>query len=428
VSGTAPVVGASAQFSATATLSNGTTQSVTTQATWSSSNTAIATVSSSGIVTSVGAGDADVTATYQGVAGRLHLDIARPEAPAHMITGTVTDETSGGVLPNINVKATDSVQHSQSTVTDSSGSYSVSGMAAGPVTIVASAISYQTTQLTASLSANTRVDIVLKRVVCTFTLSPTRVSVQSSGGTARVAVTTQATGCVWTAKSNDAFITVSAGNSGMDNGTVTFSVTGITGPARAGTLTIAGQTVSVDQVGSECAYALSPISVRFSEAGGTATVTVATSSGCAWTAVSNTSFITVTSGASGNGNGSVTFTVPGVGFGTPLSRTGILAIADQTVTVNQYNPNALCEDLMLYPDSIDVPTSGGTFSFGVSAADTCSWTAVSSDSFIRITPGASGIGHGTVTFTVDANSGSARSGRVRLLGGLYTFGGAVNQR
>ena len=44
VTGTAPRVGASAPFSATATFSDGTTQIVTSQAAWISSNTSVATV------------------------------------------------------------------------------------------------------------------------------------------------------------------------------------------------------------------------------------------------------------------------------------------------------------------------------------------------------------------------------------------------
>jgi hypothetical protein len=386
VSGTAPVVGANTQFAATATLSNGTTSSVSAQATWSSSNTAIAIVSSSAIVTGVAAGEVDITATYQGVTGRSHLTIAKPEASTYTIMGTVTDETSGGVLPNINVQATDSRQNSTSTVTDSSGSYSISVLAAGRVTIVASAISYQTTQLTASISANTRLDIVLKRTVCRFTLSGTSFSFGSSGGTGTVTLATQSTGCAWTSRSNDAFITVSAGSSGIDNGTVTFSVAANTGSARAGTLTIAGQTVSVNQAAVACIYALSPTSVRFFDIGGTATVTVTASSACAWTAVSNASFITVTSGASGSGNGSVTFRVPG--FGGQGTRTGTLTIAGEMVTVTQ---NALC-DIFVSPDAISIPAGGGTFSFAVLAPATCSWTAVSNSFFITITGGASGRG------------------------------------
>lgn len=69
ITGTAPIVGATAQFSATATMSNGTTQDVTALSAWQSSNTGAATVSSSGVVTGVAEGAATVQATYLSVTG-----------------------------------------------------------------------------------------------------------------------------------------------------------------------------------------------------------------------------------------------------------------------------------------------------------------------------------------------------------------------
>ena len=73
ITGTAPAVGATSQFTATATLSDGTTQNVTTQAAWQSSNPAVVTVSGSGVVTGVGIGEADVRASYQSASGTQHL-------------------------------------------------------------------------------------------------------------------------------------------------------------------------------------------------------------------------------------------------------------------------------------------------------------------------------------------------------------------
>ena len=69
ITGTPPVVGATAQFTAMATLSDGTTLDVTSVSTWVSSNTAEAVVSASGLVTGVGAGTVTVQATYQSVTG-----------------------------------------------------------------------------------------------------------------------------------------------------------------------------------------------------------------------------------------------------------------------------------------------------------------------------------------------------------------------
>jgi uncharacterized protein YjdB len=92
VSGAAPAVGASSQFTATATMSNGSTQDVTAQATWQSSNTTDATVSSTGLVTAVSAGTLTVQATYQNVMGSDQITIAdNSSAPA----GTASYRAAG---------------------------------------------------------------------------------------------------------------------------------------------------------------------------------------------------------------------------------------------------------------------------------------------------------------------------------------------
>src|SRR6185312_8057594 len=61
--------------------------------------------------------------------------------------------------------------------------------------------------------------------------------------------------------------------------------------------------------GGTCSFSINPTSASFAAAGGSGSVTVSTSAGCNWTAASNNSFITVTSGASGSGNGTVNYSV-----------------------------------------------------------------------------------------------------------------------
>jgi hypothetical protein len=106
--------------------------------------------------------------------------------------------------------------------------------------------------------------------------------------------------------------------------------------ATNGSVTSAFSNVETFTTASTCSYVLSATSLPIATSGGTSTLTVTTSSACAWTARSNAAFITVTSGSSGTGNGSVTLSVasnPGV------SRTGTLTIAGQTVTVTQQGAN-----------------------------------------------------------------------------------------
>jgi Bacterial Ig-like domain (group 2) len=69
VSGGAPAVGATAQFTAIATLANGATEDISSSAIWSSSDTTVATVSATGMVTSVASGAVVISATFSGVIG-----------------------------------------------------------------------------------------------------------------------------------------------------------------------------------------------------------------------------------------------------------------------------------------------------------------------------------------------------------------------
>jgi hypothetical protein len=71
----------------------------------------------------------------------------------------------------------------------------------------------------------------------------------------------------------------------------------------------------------------------FSASGGTASVSVSSSGGCAWTAKSNVSWITITSGASGTSSGTVGFSV--ARRPNKKSRTGTISIGSATVTVKR---------------------------------------------------------------------------------------------
>ncbi len=85
--------------------------------------------------------------------------------------------------------------------------------------------------------------------------------------------------------------------------------------------------------GSDCAFIISPTTGASAAAGASGTVNVTTGAGCNWTATSNASFITVRPPASGNGSGSVTYSV---GANTSASpRTGTLTVAGQTFTLTQ---------------------------------------------------------------------------------------------
>jgi len=174
---------------------------------------------------------------------------------------------------------------------------------------------------------------------CTFTIAPTSQTVADTGGSGSVAVTASAGTCTWTATANAPWLTVTAGASGTGNGTVSFTAGANTGVARAGTLTIGGQTFTVSQAAPPpppCTFTIAPTSQNIGDAGGPGSIAVTASAGtCTWTASANDGWLTVTGGASGTGNGTVTFTVAA---NTGAARSGTLTIGGQTFTVTQAAP------------------------------------------------------------------------------------------
>lgn len=174
----------------------------------------------------------------------------------------------------------------------------------------------------------------------TATIFPSSQSA-GAGGLAGTVSVTAATGSAWTATSNASWIGITSGSNGSGSGTVAYSVAANTGTSsRTGTLTIGGQTFTVTQAGtsSSCASALSPTSSYISSLSGTGSVTVTTTSSCPWTGASNASWISVTSGASGIGNGTVGYSV--TANTSTSSRTGSLTIGGIPFTVTQNGTSA----------------------------------------------------------------------------------------
>ncbi|MCM3871060.1 MAG: M36 family metallopeptidase [Pyrinomonadaceae bacterium] len=96
-----------------------------------------------------------------------------------------------------------------------------------------------------------------------------------------------------------------------------------------------------------CTFSINPTSAPFAAAGGTGSVTVTAGTGCSWTAVSNNAFITITSGSSGSGNGTVNYSVAGNTATT--SRTGTMTIAGLIFTVTQAGTGGGCTNRIVNP-------------------------------------------------------------------------------
>jgi hypothetical protein len=98
---------------------------------------------------------------------------------------------------------------------------------------------------------------------------------------------------------------------------------------------IAGRSFTVDQAPGSCTYSINPTEQKIGDEGGPGEVAVSADTGCGWTATSDESWITITEGASGSGNGTVRFSVEPHN----KKRTGTLTIAGRTFKVEQNKKN-----------------------------------------------------------------------------------------
>jgi len=174
---------------------------------------------------------------------------------------------------------------------------------------------------------------------------------------------------------------------------------------------------SVNFTASNPPRVIMPTSQSYAADGGDGTVAVTAPAGCGWQAASNDPWLTITSGSSGTGNGTVGYHVAANSTGSP--RTGTLTIAGLTFTVNQSN---LSCSYAILPTSNSFPAAGGSGSVSVMAPGGCFWKAISNDSWILVASGtASGFGNGSVDYSVGANSSNMqRTGTITIAGLTFT--------
>jgi hypothetical protein len=261
-------------------------------------------------------------------------------------------------------------------------------------------------------------------VPCTFAVAPLRFDdVPAATSSVDVNVTT-GTECAWIASSNANWITVLDGGSGMGNGTARLSVLQNSGASRSGTVTVAGQTVTVNQAAaSTCSYTIDPVSFTNVQAAGASTsVAVTTTAGCAWTVTGNPSWVSATP-ASSTGSGTVLVTVqPNTGS----ARTATFKIADKDFNVAQLAAPSCTYTVS--PDSIQVSSDNQSQTILVTTQTNCAVAATVDVQWIDIT--SVGVApNATVALAIDRNTGKTdRTGTVTITGQNFSQAVQILQR
>jgi uncharacterized repeat protein (TIGR01451 family) len=364
----------------------------------------------------------------------------------HAVSGRVADGANNGLA---GVTLTLSGAQTAAAQTDAQGNYSFPNLAAGgDYTVTPSKANYTFTPPSrsfANLGADQSANFAAASVPASIQFAASSFAAGEGGGAAVVTVTrtvntsiavsvnystaggTAAAGSDYEAASASGTLSFAAGEEAK-----TFSVKIIEDPQVEGaetvTLQLAGPSanallgspasaVLTIQDNDSCSYVVEPGDrQQFDAAGGQGTATMIAPEGCAWRATSRDPWLTITSGASGTGNGTISFTVaPNTG---PQRVGTIIHTDDAFYHVLQSSGCAYS----IAPSARTVAAAGGTVSVAVTTSDPgCSWAAASDSDFIAVPPGANGVGNGTVTLTVSANAGHAgRSGTATIAGQTFT--------
>jgi hypothetical protein len=175
-----PVAGDTVQLTATGTFSDGSTQTVTAQVTWQSSNQAIVTITSGGLASFLAQGDADIRATMNGITGTSHVTVAARQPSRFTLSGTVTDSATGAAVANANARILDGADAGKSGVTDAGGRFSIGDVGAGAFLVQFTRTDYETRSINVTMSGDTAV---------TMQLTPQAASVTRFYGTYNTALT-----------------------------------------------------------------------------------------------------------------------------------------------------------------------------------------------------------------------------------------------
>jgi len=210
-------------------------------------------------------------------------------------------------------------------------------------------------------------------------------------------------------------MSITAGASSTGAGVVSVTVTANAGTAeRTGTLTIAGQAVSVVQRATAivCTYEISPSTATFGANGDSRSFAVTAPASCTWTATSGAAWIRVVSPVGqGDGNGTVSYIVD---RNTDIGgRSGSISVAGRTFTISQSGDTALCE-YRVSPVELSPCMAASQVTTSIVTDAACPWTVAPDAGWMSIASGGSGSGSATITINVADNWDAPRTGIVMV--------------
>jgi Bacterial Ig-like domain (group 2) len=225
--------GQTQQLVATATQSTGSTSDVTQQATWQSSAPGVATVSSTGLVSAVAEGQAEISATFQSVRGTIGFGVRPVRCALSISPATVTFGPFGGAgSVQVLVSAPSCRWNARSDAPWLPLTFEPAAAGSGTFGYTAPANSTTAPRtarilVTTSTGESAAHAITVDRTTgCSYVTQPEEAVFTASGGTGQFNVITTPNDCRWNLVNGMASlgVHVTAGFSGTGAGLVRYSV------------------------------------------------------------------------------------------------------------------------------------------------------------------------------------------------------------
>jgi len=143
------VYGATQQFAATGTYSDATTQNLTNQVTWGSTNSAVATVNAAGLASSGAVGTTTISAAFNSIAGTTVLTVKAPV----VLTSIAVTPTTPSILIGATQQFTATGTYSDSSTQNLTGQVTWSSSAPTQATVATTGLATGVSAGTASISA-----------------------------------------------------------------------------------------------------------------------------------------------------------------------------------------------------------------------------------------------------------------------------------
>jgi hypothetical protein len=243
---------------------------------------------------------------------------------------------------------------------------------------------------------------------CSYRLAESRRSVGRQSDTFAVGVNAPP-GCAWTVSSDVRWIAIADGRTGTGNGSFRLAVEANGGAARTGTVRVATETFTVEQAGGTCTYSIKPDHYNAGRGPDDILIDVTADDGCTWTASTNANWVTVQSGRTGSGNGTVRLTIPANGGS---ARNTVVTIAGHAFALTQ---EGTC-NFSIKPRSWHSGRGPDDIRVDVTTDPGCTWTATSNATWVSVAEGRTGTGGAAVRLLVQPNSGPARSTTLTIAG------------